>query len=79
MTTTETAQTFHAIYYYPDGYGNREKVEFEGTFGECLAYVRDQIGSDFGEWTDENGDVGYHESAEEGCGGYMISKAGRTV
>lgn len=63
--------------YAPDG-GAWTRTVFEGSYDECLAYIRERIGTYMDDpecrWAPpEEGDlVGFNAGASEGCGGYII-------
>ncbi|HEY8343332.1 MAG TPA: hypothetical protein VIK75_10140 [Calditerricola sp.] len=70
---------YEVRYYAPDGHGTPadDTVITVGTLEECRREIRDMIGAYYDDpgckWDGLDGDVeAYHESAEEGCGGYAI-------
>jgi hypothetical protein len=74
---------YEIIRYAADGHagepGDGACVQVAETLDEARAWIRDRIGGDYGRWTpDPNPDgpdsnrEAWHESADYGCGGYVI-------
>lgn len=75
---------FQAYRYAADGHAGGEgdgEVIATGTLEECRAAIAERINGDLADmrWHGSDGDVdAYHESDEEGCGGYAIRLVGVT-